>query len=141
MKKLLLLLCLFDCFQAFSQDHKDTAFNVRGFTCSCKYNIDPNDDKGIFDLKGQPAYYPGGEEEWKKFVKKNLDKGFKGKHEVRVRFLVDKNGGLSGFTLLNKAPDQKYEEVLRILRLSGKWFPSVQDGFCIKSYVSMVFEL
>ena len=55
-----------------------------------------------------------------------MDKGFKGNHPVEVRFEVNKNGDLSAFLLLNKAPNQKYEEVLRLLKSSGKWFPSVQ---------------
>lgn len=30
---------------------------------------------------------------------------------------------------------EEYEEVLRVLKLSGKWFPSIQNGYCLKSYV------
>ena len=126
---------------SYSQEYKDTAFSVRGFTCPCKYNINIDDDNKIFDRSEKSAYYPGGEEEWNKFVKKNMDKGFKGKHEVEVRFEVDKNGDLGNFLLLNKAPNQKYEEILRLLKSSGKWFPSVQNGYCVKSYVRLSFEL
>ncbi len=124
-----------------AQEYKDTVFSVRNSTCSCKYNFNTEDDNIIFDRNAAKAYYPGGEDEWKKFVKKNMDKGFKGKDDVLVRFLVDKNGDLSGFTLVNKSPNQKYEEVLRVLKLSGKWFPSVQKGFCVKSYLTVEFEL
>ena len=70
-----------------------------------------------------------------------MDKGLKGKDEVEVRFQVDKNGDLSTFLLMNKSPNQKYEEVLRLLKSSGKWFPSIQNGFCVKSYVRLSFEL
>ena len=125
----------------FSQEYTDTTFSVREFTCSCKYNLNISDDNSIFDHSEKPAHYPGDESEWKKFVKKNLEKGFKGKDEVEVRFQVDKNGNLSGFTLLKRTPNQKYEEVLRILKLSGKWFPSVQNGYCVKSLVRLVLEL
>lgn len=132
---------LITCFTTYSQEFKDTTFSVRGFDCRCKYNVNIDDDNKIFDRTEIPAYYPGGEDEWKKFVKKNMDKGFKGKDNVEVRFQVDKNGDLSLFLLLNKSPNQKYEEVLRVLKLSGKWFPSVQNGFCVKSYVRLSFEL
>ena len=141
MRKLFLLLSLFFALQTYSQEFKDTTFSAREYTCQCKYNINVEDDNKIFDRSAKPAQYTGGEEEWKKFVKKNMDKCFKGNHPVEVRFEVDKNGTLSNFLLLNKAPNQKYEEVLRLLKSSGKWFPSVQSGFCVKSYVRLSFEL
>ena len=153
MRKLFLLLSLFLSLYTYSQEFTDTTFSVRGFTCQCKFNFNIEDDNKIFDRSETPAHYPGGQEEWKKFVKKkksnyrnkkklkNMDKGFKGNHPVEVRFEVNKNGDLSAFLLLNKAPNQKYEEVLRLLKSSGKWFPSVQKGFCVKSYVRLSFEL
>ena len=141
MKTRLLYLFLLISSFADGQDYKDTTFSIKEFTCSCKYNFNIADDNGIFDRSEIVAHYPGGENEWKKFLKKNLDKGFKGKDEVRVRFQVDKNGDLSDFTLLNRSANQKYEEVLRVLKLSGKWFPSVQQGFCVKSFVLLSFEL
>ncbi len=141
MKTLCLAVAILFCAISNAQEHKDTTFNVQGHTCSCKYNFNVEDDNIIFDRNATKAYYPGGEDQWKKFVKKNLDKGFKGKDEVLVRFVVDKNGDLSDFTLVNRSPNQKYEEVLRILKLSGKWFPSVQKGFCVKSYLTLGFQL
>lgn len=140
-KIILSFFLLISVLHTYSQEFKDTTFFVRGFTCQCKYNTNIEDDNKIFDRAEKPAYYPGGEDEWNKFVKKNMDKGFKGKHIVEVRFQVDKNGDLGGFLLLNKAPNQKYEEILRILKLSGKWFPSVQNGYCVKSYARLSFEL
>jgi len=92
-------------------------------------------------LSEQPAHYPDGEEEWKKFVKKNLDKGFKGKEEVEVRFQVDKDGNLSAFELMTRSPAQKYQEIVRVLKLSGRWMPSVQNGYCVKSVVRLTFDL
>jgi Gram-negative bacterial TonB protein C-terminal len=71
-------------------DPKDTMISVRGFTCNCKYNFNIEDDNKIFDRSEKPATYPGGDEAWKKFVKKNLDKSIKGNEKVEVRFQVDK---------------------------------------------------
>ncbi len=141
MKKLFFLLLIFTGLHTYAQEYKDTSFSVSGIICQCKYNHDIADDNKIFDRSEQPAQYPGGEQEWKKFVKKNIDKGFKGKHTVEIRFQVDKNGDLSTFVLQNKAPNVKYEEILRLLKLSGKWFPSVQNGYCVKSYMRLSFEL
>lgn len=141
MRKYFFILSLFTGILANGQDFKDTIFTERGFTCSCKYNFNIEDDIRIVDLDEQPAYYPGGDEAWKKFVKKNMEKGLKGKHTVELRFQVDKNGDLSSFQLLNRAVAQKYEEVVRLVKSSGKWFPSIQKGFCVKSFVRLSFEL
>lgn len=137
----LLLLFVLAVVPAAAQDYKDTVFTAGAYSCSCKYQLNPADDNGIFDQHPREAAYPGGTDEWKKFVKQNLYKGLKGKHRVELKFTVDKNGDLSGFTVLNSAPAQKYEEVVRILKLSGKWFPSVQKGFCVKSVVHLQLEL
>ncbi len=123
MRKLLFLFLFLRGLPAVSQESKDTTFSVNGFTCSCKYNLNPEEDNKIFDLSEKPAHYPGGEDEWKKFVKKNLDKGLKGKDKVEVRFQVDKNGDLSSFEIMTRSPAQKFEEIVRILLLYGKWLP------------------
>ena len=141
MKTRCLLLLLFFCSKLRAQEYRDTVLVVGSATCSCKYNISSEDDNVLFDRNAPKAYYPGGEEAWKKFVRKNLYTGFKGKDKVMVRFQVDRNGDLSNFTLVNRSPNQKYEEVLRLLKLSGKWFPSVQKGYCVKSYLTLEFEL
>lgn len=136
---LLLVLCTFYAV-GFSQTTKDTTFSVRGFICECKLAIDGKPDVKPFDLNEKPAQYPGGSNEWEKFVKKNIDKKLKGKDAVEVHFEVDAYGQLSGLRLLNRAPNQKYEEVVRILRLSGTWFPAIQNGFCIKSVKRLTLE-
>lgn len=141
MRKILFLLSLLIGVHSYSQEFKDTTFSVREFTCQCKFNLNALDDNKIFDRSEKPAYYPGGEEDWEKFVKRNLDKKFKGKDKVEVRFEVEKNGELSNFLLLNRSPNQKFEEVVRVIKLSGRWFPSIQNGFCVKSYVRLSFEL
>ena len=123
-----------------AQQLKDTVYAVRGYSCSCKYHFNNADDNRIFDRSQQPAQYPGGDEEWKKFLKKNLDSKLKGRDEVQFRFAVDKNGDANDFLLMNNAPVEKFNEMIRVIRLSGKWFPAVQGGFCVKSYVRMMLE-
>lgn len=124
-----------------AQNFKDTVFVVGSYSCACRYNLNAEDDKGIFDLHEKPAQYPGGDEVWKKFVKKNLDKSLKGKDKVEVRFEIDKNGDLSNFEIMTSSPAQKFNEVVRLLKSSGKWFPSVQKGFCLGSTKSVTLEL
>ncbi len=44
------------------------------------------------------------------------------------------------FRLLDKAVNQKYEEAVRVLKLSGKWFPAIQNGRCVTAYYRLSFE-
>jgi hypothetical protein len=140
MKIILLFICCFISSLLFSQTTKDTTFSIRGNTCQCKLVTEGTADVKPFDLNEKPAYYPGGEDEWKKFVKKNIDKKLKGKDVVEVHVEINEKGELSGFRLLSRAANQKYEEAVYILKLSGKWFPAIQNGYCVKSVKRLVFE-
>jgi hypothetical protein len=140
MNKIYLVISLFIISDVYSQEFKDTTFSIRGNNCQCKLVIEGTADIKPFDLNEKSAYYPGGEDEWKKFVKKNIDKKLKGKDVVEVHVEIDEKGELSGFRLLSRAANQKYEEAIYILKLSGNWFPAVQNGYCVKSVKRLVFE-
>ena len=141
MKKILLPLSFFMILELNAQDPIDTTFTVQELTCHCKYNLDSKKDSRIFERSQVPAFYPGGADQWKKFLKKNLMDKMKGWHEVQFRFEVSKDGELSSFLLLNDAPVEKFNEVVRVMQLSGKWFPALQGGYCVKSIVRMMIEL
>jgi protein TonB len=52
---------------------------------------------------------------------------------VVVRFIVDKEGNVSDVEAISgPAPLQK--EAVRVIRLSGKWEPAIQNGRKVKSY-------
>jgi len=94
-----------------------------------------------FDLNEKPPSYPGGPDEFKKFLRKNIDKSMKWKEKVDVKFKVDINGDLSGFQAVKPAAGQKLKEVVRVLKLSGKWFPGVREGYCVEGEVTITAEL
>ncbi|MBK6937907.1 MAG: hypothetical protein IPH18_14265 [Chitinophagaceae bacterium] len=141
MKLSVFFLFLFIALRVSSQEYTDTIFTVRDNICSCKYSKQDGDDNKIFDRSEQPARYPGGEEEWNKFLKKNLYSDFTGKkHEFTVHFMVNKNGMLSDFRLLDRTVVQKFDEAVRVLKLSGPWFPAIQHGYCVKAYYRQTFR-
>jgi hypothetical protein len=123
-----------------SQMEMDTTFTKNGASCTCKIVTEGKPAIKPFDINEKKAAYPGGEEEWKRFVKKNINKKLKGKEEVRVSVDVDEWGRLSNYRLLTRAANQKFEEVVYILKLSGQWFPAVQSGYCVKSVLQLSFE-
>jgi protein TonB len=52
---------------------------------------------------------------------------------VVVQFIVDKEGNVSDVEALSgPAPLQK--EAIRVIRLSGKWEPAIQNGRPVRSY-------
>jgi hypothetical protein len=138
---LLLLIFLLNYLSSFSQIISDTTFIVREYSCSCKYTKEGHPDIKPFDLDEKPPSYPGGDEAFKKFLKKNIDKGLKWKEKVNIKFRVDINGDLSRFQAINHAAVQKIQEVIRVLKLSGKWFPAVREGYCVEGEVAVTAEL
>lgn len=80
------------------------------------------------------AAYPGGVNSWNTFLERNIlgdvatvNGARPGKYEVAVRFTVEPDGNLANFEPLT---DQGYgmeEEVIRILKRSGKWKPAINN--------------
>ena len=73
--------------------------------------------------------FPGGQKALLRFIKSNIHyvKGVEGK-KVFIRFIVEADGSLRDLEIargLNKEADK---EALRILRISPKWQPGVQNG-------------
>jgi hypothetical protein len=87
------------------------------------------------------ASFPGGDAAWKKFLEKNLrgevaaENGAPaGIYMVLVQFIVDKEGNVSGIKCLTNWGYGMEKEVLRLLRISPKWSPAIQNGRAVKAY-------
>lgn len=81
--------------------------------------------------------------EWRSFLEKNLQsliesatsKGMPpGQYTVKVRFLVKKDGSITGFKALNDPGYGLVQKVLEILPHSPKWKPAEQNGKPVNSY-------
>ena len=88
------------------------------------------------------ASFPGGQEAWIKFLKKNLNypkfakrSGIEGK--VLLSFVVDKEGNISDVQVLCEIGGGCDEEAKRVLEMSPKWNPGLQRGNPVKSRMSM----
>jgi hypothetical protein len=87
------------------------------------------------------ASFPGGDAAWSKFIVKNLNarvpvtnKAPNGKYTVWVKFVVDKDGDLSDFRALTNNGFGMEEEAVRVMRLSSKWNPAMQNGKKVTAY-------
>lgn len=95
----------------------------------------------IFDRVEAEASYPGGVNEWIRFLQKNLNaetpvnnNAPAGKFTVLVQFIVDKDGSISEIKPLTSLGYGMEQEVVRILKQSGKWTPAIQNGRPVKAY-------
>lgn len=88
--------------------------------------------------------YPGGMNEFRKFVAKNynlpnLEKDLKGK--VLVQFVVEEDGSLSDIKTVRDLGYGTGEEAIRVLKLSEKWKPGILDGKPVRVRYTLPIDL
>lgn len=87
--------------------------------------------------------FPGGQEAWVNFLRKNLiapaELEIDQKKTVKVRFLVDADGSVTGFEIVETGGRSFDNEVIRVLKKMPKWKPAIQNGEPIaKAFVQPV---
>lgn len=97
-----------------------------------------NDDNTIFRKVEIESSYKGGPAAWQRFLLKNFrtpqaTEEESGDATVVVRFIVDKEGNVSDVEAIS-GPPALQKEAVRVVRLSGKWEPAIQNGRKVKSY-------
>jgi TonB-dependent SusC/RagA subfamily outer membrane receptor len=95
----------------------------------------------VFESVEKEASFPGGQKEWNKFLERNVNanipienKAPAGVYPVIVQFIVRADGSIDDIKALT---NQKYgmeEEAIRIIKLSSKWEPAMQNGRPVTSY-------
>lgn len=124
----LLCIAIFSCLHAFCQQ-TDT--------------IAPNEmivDGKVYTKVEIEATYPGGREEWTKFLRANISskvptrKAPVGTYQVIVRFIVGKDGYLSEVTPETNFGYGMENEVIRLIKKSPKWIPASVNGKPVPAY-------
>lgn len=102
----------------------------------------------VFLVVEEQASFPGGNEAWVKFLRKNLKyprqatrMGIEGK--VFLSFIVDTSGSISDIQVIRGIGGGCDEEAKRVLENSPKWSPGKQRGRAVKSrmQIQIVFKL
>ncbi len=95
----------------------------------------------VFTKVEKDASYPGGAGAWRNFLEKNLkgetpvDNGAPaGNYTTITQFIVDKNGNVSNIKSLTSLSYGMEAEAVRMVRLSGKWKPAIQNGREVTAY-------
>ena len=104
-----------------------------------------DNDNTIYTDVDSIASFPGGRKAWIKFVSENLDANVgvengakKGTYNVKIKFTVTKDGTLKDFVPVTKYKHGFEEEVIRVLKLSGKWIPATKDGKPVNSIAEQI---
>lgn len=100
--------------------------------------------KQAYDQKEQDslqveAYFKNGDAGWRKYIQNNInfpDRARKlGKQGmVMLQFIVQTDGSLSDFFILQSLEYSVDEEALRLLKKSPRWIPARQFGKMVKAY-------
>jgi periplasmic protein TonB len=91
------------------------------------------------DSVEQESEYPGGGGKWLRYLNKHLkypERALKSNKdgEVRVLFVVDKQGAVSSPVIGKSVEWSLDDEAMRVIVESGTWNPAFQNGKIVKSY-------
>lgn len=87
----------------------------------------------IYNIVDVIPSYPGGEEAWKKYLKKNVKYPRKAwweelEADVGLEFTIKKDGSITDIVHLTVVGWGFEEEAIRLLKKSGKWIPALKNG-------------
>lgn len=104
------------------------------------------EDNNVYSMAGLEVKpdYPGGIANFYKLVQSKFeaptDSGFPG-GKVFVSFVVEKDGTLTDIKVLRDPGYRTKEEAIRVLKLSPKWNPGVQNGKKVRVQYSLPITL
>ncbi|MBP6287320.1 MAG: hypothetical protein KTQ13_03595 [Ferruginibacter sp.] len=95
----------------------------------------------VFDRILKEASFPGGDDEWRYFLFKNLNSSVPadsnapdGKYTVIIKFIVDTDGTLYDIIAENDPGYGTAKEALRVIQKSPKWKPAIKYGRYFRAY-------
>jgi protein TonB len=80
--------------------------------------------------------FPGGKDALLRFLKKNLNSNMENDYavSVRIRFVVNADGSIAGFNVVESGSDEFDNEVLRVLKKMPRWIPGKSSGQDVSVY-------
>jgi periplasmic protein TonB len=88
-----------------------------------------------FEVMEQQPEFPGGTQAWANYLNRNLqtpaDMEPGEKKTVLIKFIVDADGSVTGFTVVRSGGYAFDNEVIRVLRKMPKWKPAIQNGHAV----------
>ncbi len=100
----------------------------------------PADDNSVFEKAEKMPEFPGGQSALTRFLLKNLRPMVDEEQRVIrvvVRFIVDKQGAVTGWEVMNSGGDEYDKEVLRVLKKMPNWKPASQNGQAVNVFMTL----
>jgi periplasmic protein TonB len=103
----------------------------------------PKEEPAVLEKSEIMPEYPGGPEALKRFLLKNLRFDFEDQEpgtriEIRCRFVVDKEGKVTGIEIVKSAGRSEYDkEVTRVVTKMPAWKPGIQNGRTVSVYFTL----
>lgn len=140
MKRFLILILIFTTQSIFSQTIKNDNITEEPSDYSSLALIPAEDNKiyNIVDIEVKPEF-PGGSEQLYSFIKENykIRKGIKLKGEIKMTFIVEKDGSLNQIKVLRDLGHNTGAEAIRVLKMCTKWIPGELNGKKIRVLYSI----
>ena len=128
---------------SFRIERGDEIGEVSGFDFEEDFNdVSPVTSKGsgeIFSTVDQPAEFPGGQAKLMTWLSTQIrypesaqQNGVQGK--VIVKFVIEKDGSISGVSILKGIDKDLDAEAIRVVKMMPKWKPGKNNGEPVRSY-------
>lgn len=140
MKKVILLGLMLVSFVGYSQvpnieDLEDRDVVIQGTDTIVQFDEQEPDENYIYVAVEVMPKYPGGMNEFRKFIAENfrnpkVDKNLKG--NIIVQFVVEKDGSLSDIKVVRDLGYGTGKEAIRVVGLAEKWKPGIQNGKTVR---------
>ncbi len=105
-----------------------------------------NDDEIFSMIDGEKADFPGGYNEFKKFIAKNYEyprqarrQGLEG--TISVQFVVERDGSITDVKVLRGVSPECDEEAKRVLKMVPAWKPAKQRGRAVRNRITLPIKL
>lgn len=106
----------------------------------CVKNASAQEDKTVYNFVSMetPPTYPGGIDKFYEFLGENIKYPQQAKDEnvqgnVYISFTVEKDGSLNDIKVDRKLGAGTDDEAVRVLKLSKKWNPGMQNGKVVRT--------
>lgn len=121
---------------------KNTCWGDDGLVCSIDTAALATTEE-IFKVVEEVPKFPGGELHYTKFLKENLrypdpEACFYGR--IIVRFVVERDGGLTNVEILRGIHESFDQEALRVIGLMPRWTPGKIAGQAVRTEFTMPIE-
>lgn len=122
---------------------QDPSNNSGSFTVEYSLQNSQNTSKEIKldDVRNKEAEFPGGTNEWKLYLSKNINQKIPlkngaalGEYIVVVSFMIDKSGNVSTIFPSTKNGYGMEDEVIRVIKASPQWTPAIKEGVFVNAY-------